>query len=143
MLLYQHDLFDGTFTADPEMLTWNVAYGWMLSYNWGAGLGSPWLGIVTAFQQALGPHVAGAALTSYTQVADGVTQTRFGNYSVIANWTNSGYGVNGMMIAPGGFLARTDDGSLVAGELSDSSGTKYRIVQNGTETFSMAVPPPG
>jgi hypothetical protein len=143
VLLYQHDLFDGTFTADPEMLTWNVAYGWMLSYNWGAGLGSPWLGIVTAFQQALGPHVAGAALTSYTQVADGVTQTRFGNYSVIANWTNSGYGVNGMMIAPGGFLARTDDGSLVAGELSDSSGTKYRIVQNGTETFSMAVPPPG
>ena len=64
VLLYQHDLYDGTFTADPEILTWNLAYGYMLSYNWGAGLGGPWLGIVTAFQQALGPHFAGAALTS-------------------------------------------------------------------------------
>ena len=143
MLLYQHDLFDGTFTADPEILTWNLAYGYMLSYNWGIGLGGPWLGIVTAFQQALGPHYAGVALTSYTQLADGVTQTRFGTYSVIANRTTAPYGVDGLTIAPGGFLARTDDGSLVAGELTDGSGTKYRIVQNGTETFSVAVPPPG
>ena len=37
VLLYQHDLFDGTFTADPEILTWNLAYGYMLSYNWGSG----------------------------------------------------------------------------------------------------------
>jgi hypothetical protein len=143
VLLYQHDLFDGTFTADPEIMTWNLAYGYMLSYNWGTGLGGPWLGIVTAFQEALGPHFAGAALTSYTQLAEGVTQTRFGTYSVIANWTGSAYGVDGLTIAPHGFLARTDDGSLVAGELTESSGTKYRIIQGGTETFSVPVPVPG
>ena len=143
VLMYQHDLFDGTFTADPEILTWNLAYGYMLSYNWSAGLDGPWLGIVTAFQQALGPHYAGAALTGYSQLADGVTETRFGTYSVIADRTTTPYTVDGVTIAPGGFLARTDDGSLVAGELADPSGPVYRIVQNGQTTFSTTVPASG
>jgi hypothetical protein len=140
VLLYQHDLFDDTFTADPEILTWNLAYGYMLSYNWSVGLGGPWLGIVTAFQRALGPHYAGVALTSYATLADGVTETRFGTYSVIANRTTSAYGVDGLTIAPGGFLARTDDGSLVAGEFADPSGPVYRIVQDGKQTVSVPVP---
>ncbi|HST24776.1 MAG TPA: DUF6259 domain-containing protein [Gaiellaceae bacterium] len=140
VLTYQHDLFDGTFTADPEMLQWNLAYGYMLSYNWNAGLDGPWLGIDTAFQQALGPHYAGVALTSYTQLADGVTQTQFDTYSVIANWNGSPYAVDGQTIAPHGFLARTDDGSLVAGEFADPSGSTYRIVQNGQTAFQTAVP---
>jgi len=143
VLMYQHDLYDGTFTADPDILQWNLAYGYMLSYNWNAGLDGPWLGIATAFQQALGPHYAGVALTSYTQLADGVTQTRFGTYSVIANWTGSPYVVDGSTIAPHGFLARTDDGSLVAGEFADPTGPEYRIVQNGQTTFTAAVPGSG
>jgi hypothetical protein len=143
VLLYQHDLFDGTFTADPEILTWNLAYGYMLSYNWNVGLGGPWLGIATAFQQALGPHYAGVALTSYKQIADGVTETRFGTYSVVANWTTSPYDLDGNRIAAGGFLARTDDGSLVAGEFADPSGPQYRIIQGGQTTFAAAVPAAG
>jgi len=140
VLLYQHDLFEKTFTADPQILTWNLAYGYMLSYDWDAGLGGPWLGIATAFQRALGPHYAGAALTAYTTLADGVTETRFGTYSVVANWTASPYVVGGLTIAPGGFLARTDDGSLVAGAFADPSGPAYRIVQNGQTTFQAPVP---
>ena len=140
VLMYQHDLYDGTFTADPGILTWNLAYGYMLSYNWSAGLDGPWLRIATAFQEALGPRFAGVALTSYTQLADGVTQTRFGTYSVIADWTTSPYSVDGYTIAPGGFLARTDDGSLVAGELAGPSGPVYQIAQNGQTTFSAPVP---
>ncbi len=140
VLLYQHDLFDGTFTADPEILTWNLAYGYMLSYNWSVGLDGPWLGIVTAFQRALGPHFAGVALTSYTQIADGITETRFGTYSVVANRTGSVYETGGYRIAPGGFLARTDDGSLLAGEFADPSGPQYRIVQGGQTTFTTPVP---
>jgi hypothetical protein len=143
VLMYQHDLFDGTFTADPQILAWNIAYGYMLSYNWGAGLDGPWLGIATAFQQALGPHFAGAALTGYTQVADGVTETRFGTYSVVSNWTDAPYVAGDYTIAPHGFLARTDDGGLVAGEFADASGPVYRIVQSGTTTFSVAVPGAG
>jgi hypothetical protein len=143
VLMYQHDLYDGTFTADPEILTWNLAYGYMLSYNWSTGLEGPWLGIATAFQRALGPHYAGVALTSYTQLADGVTETRFGTYSVVANRTGSGYETGGYTIAPGGFLARTDDGSLVAGEFADPSGPTYRIVEGGQTTFSAPVPAAG
>ena len=44
----------------PEILTWNLAFGFMLSYDWaGRASESPWLGIATAFQRALGPHFAG------------------------------------------------------------------------------------
>jgi Domain of unknown function (DUF6259) len=143
VLLYQHDLFEKTFTADPEILTWNLAYGYMLSYDWDLGLGGPWLGVATAFQRALGPHYAGVALTSYKQLADGVTETRFGAYAVVANWTTSAYELDGFRIAPRGFLARTDDGSLVAGEFADGSGPVYRIVVGGQTTFSAAVPAAG
>ena len=115
----------------------------MLSYDWDAGLDGPWLGIATAFQRALGPHYAGAPLTSYKALAAGVTETRFGTYSVVANWTTSVYELDGFRIAPGGFLARLDDGSLVAGEFADASGPVYRIVQGGQTTLSTAVPDAG
>jgi hypothetical protein len=143
VLLYQHDLFEKTFTTDPEILTWNLAYGYMLSYDWDAGVEGPWLGIATAFQRALGPHYAGVALTSYRALAAGVTETRFGTYSVVANWTSSPYALDGFQIAPGGFVARTDDGGLVAGEFADPSGRVYRIVEGGQTTFSESVPAAG
>jgi hypothetical protein len=143
VLLYQHDLFERTFTADPEILTWNLAYGYMLSYDWDTGLGGPWLPIVTAFQRTLGPLYAGAALTSYKELADGVTETRFGTYSVVANWTSSPYSLDGFTLAPRGFLARTDDGRLVAGALEDTSGPVYTIVQGGETTFTAVVPSAG
>jgi hypothetical protein len=143
LLLYQHDLYEKTMTIDPQVLTWNEAFGWINSYDWANGFGSAWLPIAAAFQQALGPHYAGVALTSYKTVADGVTETRFGNYTVIANWGSSIYSTGNYRVAPGGFLARTDDGSLVAGEFADPSGPTYRIVQSGATTFTAAVPPPG
>lgn len=143
VLLYQHDLCECTFTTDPQILTWNLAFGLLLSYGWDEqahSLESPWLAIVTAFQRALGPRYAGAALTSYRRIASGVTETRFGAYSVVANWTGSPYALGGYRIAPGGFLARMDDGSLAAGEFADLSGATYRIVQDGKVTFSLPVP---
>ncbi len=146
MLLYQHDLCECTFTTDPEILTWNLAFGFLLSYTWDEqahSLESPWLAIVTAFQRALGPRYAGVALTSYRRIAAGVTEARFGTYSVVANWTHSPYALDGYRIAAGGFLARTDDGSLAAGELADVSGAAYRIIQDGRVTFSVPVPVPG
>jgi hypothetical protein len=143
VLLYQHDLCECTFTTDPQILTWNLAFGFLLSYTWDEqthSLASPWLPIMTAFQRALGPRYAGVALTSYTRIAAGVTETRFGRYSVVANWTRAPYTLDGYQIAPGGFLARTDDGRLAAAELAGASGTTYRIVEDGRETFSARVP---
>ena len=34
VLLYQHDLYDGTMAADGEVLTWNMAFGLISSYSW-------------------------------------------------------------------------------------------------------------
>jgi hypothetical protein len=82
-------------------------------------------------------------LTAYAVLGDGVTQTTFGSYSVIANTTKAPYPVDSFTIAPGGFLARTADGSTVAGEFADPSGRVYRIVQNGQTTFQSPVPAPG
>ena len=143
VLLYQHDLYEQTMTIDPEVLTWNEAFGFVLSEDWAAGVDSPWLAIAAAFQGALGPHYAGVPLTSYREPAPGVTETRFGTYSVVANWNSSVYEIGGYRVAPGGFLARTDDGGLVAGEFADASGPVYRITEGGKTTFAAAVPAPG
>src|SRR5207253_7927120 len=99
VLLYQHDLYEGTMTTDPETLTWNEAFGFVLSYDWAAGTAGPWLGITSAFQRALGPHYAGVALTSFRDLADGITETRFGAYSVVVTWTGSVYETGGYRIA--------------------------------------------
>src|SRR5207237_6731946 len=58
VLLYQHDLYEGTMTTDLPTLTWNVAFGFQLSYRWDGvdgTLANPWLAAVGAFQRVLGP----------------------------------------------------------------------------------------
>ncbi len=152
VLLYQHDLYEGTMTADPEVLTWNEAFGFMLSYSWDVDAGtlsSPWLEIAGRFQRALGPYYAGVPLTRFEDAASGVTRTVFSGYSVVANWRAQPYTVAGYTIAPGGFLARSADGKVVAGALTAqfgvplSAGTQYLIVENGRTTFSAGLRPAG
>jgi hypothetical protein len=141
VLIYQHDLYPDTMTGDAEMLTWNAAWGYMLSFDWRPDvLGGPWPKIVAAFQSALGPRFAGKALTGFDVPRPGITHTEFGSYSVVANTTSSTYEVDGLRIAPGGFLAR--DGGLVAGAFTGSfagralsPGTHYLIIENGKTTF--------
>jgi hypothetical protein len=124
VLLYQHDLYEGTMTDDPEVLTFNVAFGLVSSYNWDGDLrtlDSPWLGLVGRVQRLLGPRYAGRPLTSYRRVAADVTETEFGDYSVVANWSRSTpFEVDGYRIAPLGFLARAGDGRLLAGAFGDT-----------------------
>jgi len=60
----------------------------------------------------------------------------------VANWRAQPYTVDGYTIAPGGFLARSADGKVVAGALTAqfgipfTAGTQYLIVENGRTTFS-------
>jgi hypothetical protein len=140
VLLYQHDLFTGTFTEDAEVLTWNLAFGYQLSSKWEAGeraAGSAWLELAGALQRALGPHYAGRPLTSFRAVTTDVTETRFGDLTLIANWSaDRPYARGAETIAPHGFHARTRDGSLVAGAFRDafggaplSPGTHYLVVR--------------
>ena len=124
VLLYQHDLYEGTMTADPEALLFNVAFGMMLSYNWDVdarSLKSPWLGLVGEVQRVLGPATAGRAMTGYRRIAPEVTVTELEGYSVIANWSRtSPYEHDGYRIAPFGFLARDGGGRVLAAALGDT-----------------------
>jgi len=143
VLLYQHDLYEGTMTADLDVLTWNVAFGFQLSYRWDGvdgTLSSPWLQAVGAFQRTLGPLYAGKALDAFEEPAPGVTVSTFGNLTVLANWTSAPYAADGFGVAPGGFLARGP--GLVAGAFSGSfegaplsSGTHLIVADQGVRAF--------
>lgn len=119
VLFYQHDLSERTMTTDPWTLTFNEAYGFMLSYDWDDttnALYNPWLDVVGTFQHALGPYSAGQPLQSFASPAANVTQTGYPNMTVLANWSSSApYTVDGYGVAPSGFLARTKDGGVVGG----------------------------
>ena len=131
VLLYQHDLYEETMTADPEVLTFNLAFGFMLSYAWDGKTGSldsPWLDLVGKVQRTLGPRYAGRRLTAFRQLAPGVTETVFeGGFSVVANWSTSGsVDVGGQMIAPLGFMARTAEGEVLAATVGSTwSGVTF------------------
>jgi hypothetical protein len=165
VLLYQHDLFSGTFAGDVEVLTWNLAFGYLFSSKWEAeerASGSPWLGLAAALQRALGPSYAGAPFFGYRRVTGDVTESRFGGLTVFANWSRTApHRSGGETIAPRGFLARTRDGRLVAGAFEGSfggapltPGTHFLLVRRdassvtveqplGADTTVSVAPPPG
>jgi hypothetical protein len=150
VLLYEHDLYDGTLTADPEVLLWNAAFGFVNSYSWtGDGtLDDPRLELVSELQRALGPHYAGVQLTTYRTVAPDVTESVFGGLDVLANWSSTGgYATGGYGLAPQGFLARTSDGSVVAGAFSGTfdgaalaPGTHYLVVERSGGAVTVSQP---
>lgn len=130
VLMYQHDLYPETFTTDPEVLLFNVAFGMVLSYNWDdelGTLGSPWLSLVGEVQRALGPRAVGKPLTAYRRLGPSATETVFDDYSVVANWSRTApLEHDGHRIAPLGFLARDGGGAVIAGAFGDSwSGVTF------------------
>jgi hypothetical protein len=150
VLMYQHDLFPGTFAADPEVLTWNLAFGYLHSSKWEAAeraSGSPWLELAAALQRALGPHYAGVPLAGYRRIAPGLTESRFGNLTVVANRRESPHRIGGETVAPRGFLARTRDGRLLAGAFEGtfggralSPGTHYLLVRRDASSVTVEQP---
>jgi Domain of unknown function (DUF6259) len=151
VLLYQHDLSERTMTTDPWTLTFNVAYGFMLSYDWdntAQALDSPWLDVVGSFQHALGPYSAGQPLQSFGSPAANVSETGYPNMSVLANWSDAAaYAVDGYGVAPTGFLARSKDGALVAGSFAGtfdgsplSAGTHQLVVARTSTAVTVHQP---
>jgi hypothetical protein len=150
VLLYQHDLYDGTMATDGAVLTWNMAFGMVSSYSWDAlapGV-NPWLELVGDLQRDLGPQYAGVPLAAYDDVAPQVTESTFGNLDVVANWDEgNGYSTSGYDVAPGGFLARTAGGGLVAGAFRGAfdgapltGGTHYLIVERDAASVTVRQP---
>jgi hypothetical protein len=125
VLMYQHDLYDGTMATDREVLTWNMAFGMINSYSWDA-LGptaNPWLDLVARLQRDFGPHYVGMPLSDYRNLEPDVNESVYGDLSVIASRDAArGYTVAGYDLAPGGFLARTATNDLLAGAFEGSFG---------------------
>lgn len=150
VLLYQHDLYDGTMAADGGVLMWNMAFGLVSSYSWDAlGPGeNPWLDLVGRLQRDLGPHYAGVRLSGYKTLASEATESTFGDLTVVANWSaSSTYAAAGYDIAPNGFLARTGDGAILAGAFRGafdgatlSAGTHYLIVERDAASVTVRQP---
>jgi hypothetical protein len=151
VLLYQHDLYDGTMATDDQVVTWNMAFGLIGTYDWNdvlGSIGSPWLDVVGSLQRVLGPHYAGVPLTGYRDVAQGVTESTYGDLRVLANWKASvGYTAGGYGVAPTGFLARTRDDRVIAGAFEGpfdgralSAGTHYLIVERDETSVTVRQP---
>jgi hypothetical protein len=137
VLMYQHDLYDGTMARDGEVLTWNMAFGMINSYSWDAlsPNANPWLDLVARLQRDFGPHYVGIPLSGYENLEPDVNKSTYGDLSVVANRDAAGaYSVAGYDVAPGGFLAETND--LLAGAFEGSFdgvplsvGVHYVIVE--------------
>jgi hypothetical protein len=151
VLLYQHDLFEGTMTTDLEVLSWNMAFGLISSYSWDGwadSLASPWLDVAGSFQRAVGPHYAGVPLARYRDLAEGLTESTFGDLVVTASWDparRARVGEHGL--APQGFVAVMTDGRLLAGAFADafageplSAGTHYLIVERAETEVTVRQP---
>ena len=135
VFLYQHDLDEGVTTDADEVITWDLAFGDMLYYLW-QRLNTPRGNLGSALQNAVGPYHAGQTLDNFTYLAPLVTASSFGALTVIANWQTSAYTIDGDGILPGGYLARTSDGVLVAGSFTGtlngvalSQGEHHIIIQ--------------
>jgi hypothetical protein len=148
VLMYQHDLYDGTMATDREVLTWNMAFGMINSYSWDA-LGpaeNPWLDLVARLQRDFGPHYVGVPLTDYKSLAQDVNASTFGDLSVIANGDAvHAYSFAGYDVAPGGFFAATND--LRAGAFEGlfggvplSAGVHYVIVERAAANVTVRQP---
>ena len=151
VLLYQHDLYDGTMATDDQVVTWNMAFGLIGTYDWNellGSIGSPWLDVVGSLQRILGPQYVGVPLTGYRDVAQGITESTYDDLLVLANWnTAAGHTAGGYGIAPSGFLARTRDDNLIAGAFQGrfgghalSPGTHYLIVERDERSVTVRQP---
>ena len=150
VLLYQHDLYDGTMATDGEVLLWNMAFGMISSFSWDgdASLANPWLELAARLQHDLGPRYAGVAFSGYRNLAPQVTESGFGDLSVVANWNRTdSYSTDGYDLAPEGFLARTKSGDVLAGAFSGSfdgvplsPGTHYLVLERNASAVTVRQP---
>ncbi len=152
VLFYQHDLAPETFTVDKGILTWNLAFGYMLSYDLvasdsGGGLDSAWLGVTAAFQRNVLARYADEIMSGFTEVEDAVTQTSFETYTVLANWDEgAAFDVGKHTLPPLGVLVTSADDTLTAGVftryngMSLSAGDHYLIEERGLNAITVYQP---
>lgn len=150
VLLYHTPEIKGS-TVTKAALTENLAFGYMLSFDFGA-LGArpeirPWLPVVGAFQSRVLASYADERMTDYTAIASDVTRSDFTGATIIANQrAGQSYAYGEHTIAPGGALVLRSDGSLTAGILwafngaALTAGDHYLIVETSGNAITVRQP---
>jgi hypothetical protein len=121
VLFYQHDLAPESFTHGKSTLSWNIAMGYMLSYDlvasdWGGGVNSNWIKVVSDFQKYVLSLYADERISDYRALHEGATRTSFVNFTVVANWDpHRSYSTGAYDVSPLGVMIQGNDGSLIAG----------------------------
>ncbi|MFO7696494.1 MAG: hypothetical protein R6X16_04990, partial [Anaerolineae bacterium] len=127
-LFYQHNLAPESFTHNLAALRWNLASGYMLSYDslqseFGGGIEDPWLDAVSVIQSIVLSRYADQLATGFDWLSPAVSHTEFGAFTVIANWDDSTpYELGAHILAPGGVLVSDASGSTVAGAFTAYNG---------------------
>lgn len=153
VLFYQHDLVPETFTLTRAILTWNLAFGFMLSHDFseppfgGGGLNSEWLPVVALFQREVLSRYADEVVTDFVDVQEGVTATSFESYTVLANWNDTDpYDAGKNTLTPSGFQVTAMDGTLTAGVFSHyndvalSGNAHYLVEDRGSNAIKVYQP---
>ncbi len=130
VFFYQHDLAPESFTHNKATLAWNVAMGYMLSYDLnadgglGGGIEDDWIKVAGAFQKFVLAQYATERITNYAALATNVTQTTFEHFTAVVNWdANYSYTRAGFDLARSGVLIQKNDGSLIAGVFTRYNGS--------------------
>lgn len=111
VLFYQHNLEDSLGATQLEVITWNLAFGYMMAYAW-TGEGKE---TGNSLQRLVARRYAGVPLESFVYLKPEVTRSVFGEITVIANWQqHDAYEVDGYRIVPGGFYVSDAEGKLLA-----------------------------
>jgi len=116
-LFYQHDLAPETMTMDKATLSWNLAFGFMLSYDLYAlnvdTMG--WRDVVATFQLHVASRYAGEKMLDYNTLAPGITQSDFESVTVLTNWNAASYTTESHTLPSLGTLVTSKNGRLTAG----------------------------
>jgi len=148
VLFYQHNLASETTTSNQATFIWNLAFGFMLTYDLWADLDQrpEWLRVVSQFQSLVCSRYAGKKMTDYLSLQPEVTQSTFETISVITNWNSvASNSIGNHIIPPLGTLAMSHNGNLEAGIFTVyngtnlSSGNHYIIVDKILESDTIRV----
>ncbi len=153
VLFYQHDLAPETFTLSRAILTWNLAFGFMLSHDFSeppfgnGGRDSDWLPVIAVFQRHVLSRYADELVTDFVDLQEGVTATSFEAYTTIANWNDTEpYDAGKHTLAPSGVQVTAMDGTLTAGVFSHynderlSENAHYLVEERGSDAIEVHQP---
>lgn len=154
VLTYQHNLEKVATATALQAITWNLAFGNMMSYLW-PGLTSPYpqpgperMRLAHLLQRLVAARYAGRLLDDFAYLTPDVTVSSWSDLQVIANWSdNESFELAGTSIVAGGYLARTVDGAVFAVAAADrfngeplSEGTHLLVVERSPATIRVHQP---